>query len=152
MHSFRFVSTICLSPCATPGAGNATSLPGTPPPSPGDRPGYATARKHQLHSIRAVGGDSGNKDPSSREAPRVFFIGDTGARVSACGLSGGLSAPLLDHAQVPLDVRHVDRHAVLLAERRVGSGAKRAPTIRRCGLTTYPYLDPTMPARTSRLA
>ena len=105
-----------------------------------------------MHGIRAVRRDSGSKDPSSREAPRVFFIGDTGARVSACGLSGGLAAPLLDHAQVPLDVCHVDRHTALLAERRVGSGTTRAPTVRRCELTTYPDLDPTMPARTSRLA
>lgn len=59
---------------------------------------------------------------------------------------------MLDHAQVPLAVRHVDRHAVLPAERRVGSDAQRAPTVRRSKLMTYHDLDPTMPVSTSRVA
>jgi hypothetical protein len=42
-----------------------TSLPGTLSPTPGDRSGYATARKHKMHGIRTVRLDSGNKDPSS---------------------------------------------------------------------------------------
>jgi hypothetical protein len=41
------------------------SLPGTPSPNAGDRSGYATAQKHQMHGIRAVRRDSGNKGPSS---------------------------------------------------------------------------------------
>jgi hypothetical protein len=32
-----------------------------------------------MHGIRAVRRDSGNKDPSSRKAQRVFFICDTEA-------------------------------------------------------------------------
>jgi len=62
-------------------------LPGTQLPNPGDRSGYATARKPKMHGIRAVRRNSGNKDPSSREAPRVFFIGglvaEPGARQPA---------------------------------------------------------------------
>lgn len=50
------------------------SLPCTLPPNPGDRSGYAKAGKHLMHSIRAVRRMSGNKDPSSRKAPRVLFI------------------------------------------------------------------------------
>jgi len=83
------------------------SFPGTLLPNPGDRSGYAAARKHQMHGIHAVRRVSGNKDPSSRKAPRVFFIGDTGRHVPACRLSGGLTAPLLHHPHVPLDVRSV---------------------------------------------
>jgi hypothetical protein len=42
-----------------------TPLPCTLLPTPGDRSGYATLREHQMHGIRAVRRDSGNKDPSS---------------------------------------------------------------------------------------
>jgi hypothetical protein len=85
-------------------------LPGTPSPNPGDRSGYAAARKHQMHGIRAVRRESGNKDPSSREAPRVFFIArraDQGCAVPPCGLSRRPAAALLDHPHMPLDVRRV---------------------------------------------
>ena len=45
-----------------------------------------------MHGIRAVRHESGNKDPLSREAPRVLFMASTVGRVSACRLCGDLTA------------------------------------------------------------
>ena len=72
-----------------------------------------------MHGIRAVRRDSGSKDPSSREAPRVFFMAGTVGRPSTCRLSSGLTAPLLHHPHVPLDMRRVGA-AVHLDDVRLG--------------------------------